>query len=90
MAIDTKSARVDETSATGVIDEEKVDRIRGIMQDDETVHALVGTFRTLGDSTRGRIIFALSNEELCVHDLAHLLEVSASAVSHQLRILRIH
>jgi ArsR family transcriptional regulator len=71
------------------VDGEKIERLRGLMQDDETVYALADTFSALGDPTRARIIFALSREELCVQDLAHLLEVSASAVSHQLRLLRV-
>lgn len=49
---------------------------------------LAEIFKTLGDATRLRILEALSIEELCVCDLAFLLEISESAVSHQLRVLR--
>jgi DNA-binding transcriptional ArsR family regulator len=52
------------------------------------VGALAETFRVLGDPTRLRIVFALSREELCVCDLATLLGVSQSVVSHSLRALR--
>lgn len=53
-----------------------------------TVASLAETFRLLGDATRVRILDALSRSEMCVCDLAGLLGVSNSAVSHQLRLLR--
>src|SRR5207245_8000821 len=46
------------------------------------------TFKVLGDTTRVRMLDALSRAELCVCDLAALLGLSESAVSHQLRLLR--
>lgn len=49
---------------------------------------LAETFSLLGDPTRTRILHALSVDELCVSDLTALLEVSQSALSHQLRLLR--
>lgn len=57
------------------------------MREDE-VTDLSETFRTLGDPTRVRILDALSHGELCVCDLAALVRMSESAVSHQLRLLR--
>ena len=50
--------------------------------------ALAETFRVLGDPTRVRIIEVLSGGELCVCDIASLVAISESAVSHQLRLLR--
>lgn len=73
------------------VDELKVQRALQAMPDDETVATLTETFKTLGDPTRLRIVAALTApgvEELCVCDLATLLEVSSSAVSHSLRALR--
>ena len=55
---------------------------------DSAVSALTETFKLLGDTTRVRILDALSRSELCVCDLADLLGLSESAVSHQLRLLR--
>ena len=52
------------------------------------VEALADTFRVLGDPTRVRILDALSAGELCVCDIASLVGISESAVSHQLRLLR--
>jgi ArsR family transcriptional regulator len=49
---------------------------------------LAETFRALGDPTRVRILDALSHDELCVCDVATLIGMSESAVSHQLRLLR--
>jgi DNA-binding transcriptional ArsR family regulator len=53
-----------------------------------TVEALANIFRVLGDPTRVRILDALSGGELCVCDIASLVGISESAVSHQLRLLR--
>lgn len=64
------------------------DEIRGRLIDTRLVEALAETFRVLGDPTRVRILDTLSRAELCVCDLATLLGVSESAVSHQLRLLR--
>jgi len=58
------------------------------MPADEVVHALAETFRVLSDPTRIRIIAALSRDGLCVCDLAKILGLTGSAVSHQLRLLR--
>ena len=55
---------------------------------DRSVEALADTFRVLGDPTRVRILDALSGGELCVCDIASLVGLSESAVSHQLRLLR--
>jgi ArsR family transcriptional regulator, lead/cadmium/zinc/bismuth-responsive transcriptional repressor len=49
---------------------------------------LAETFKTLGDYSRVQIVWALSHGELCVNDIAELLKMSASAVSHHLRTLR--
>ena len=58
------------------------------MKPDDTIGLAAETFKVLGDPTRLRIAFALSREELCVCDLAVLLGVSQSVVSHSLRALR--
>ena len=54
----------------------------------DDVMRVAETFRLLGDPTRVRILDALAGGELCVCDLAQVLDVSESAVSHQLRLLR--
>jgi DNA-binding transcriptional ArsR family regulator len=70
------------------IDLNRVRRLRAALVDGQTVSALSDTFRALGDPTRVRILDALSHGELCVCDLAAVLSLSQSAVSHQLRLLR--
>ena len=61
--------------------------INQIITSDQANH-LAELFKTLGDSTRIRIMDALAKAEFCVCDLAALLNVSQSAISHQLRVLR--
>jgi DNA-binding transcriptional ArsR family regulator len=58
------------------------------LPDDNVILALAETFKTLGDPTRLRIIAALTAKELCVCDLAQMLGITGSAVSHQLRLMR--
>jgi DNA-binding transcriptional ArsR family regulator len=70
------------------IDRKKVSSVMKKMKPETTMQQLAETFKVLGDPTRTKIIFALSQEELCVCDIANLLGATKSAVSHQLRILR--
>ena len=70
------------------IDGDRVQAGLRAMPDDELINALAETFRALSGPTRIRIISALSRQELCVGDLAALLSLTGSAVSHQLRLLR--
>jgi DNA-binding transcriptional ArsR family regulator len=78
----------DDICGVRCIDEAKVERARALIPDAEEVAALAETFRILGDPTRLRIVRALMAEELCVCDLATLLELSSPTVSHSLRALR--
>jgi DNA-binding transcriptional ArsR family regulator len=70
------------------IDLNRVRRLRAALVDGATVTSLADTFSALGDPTRVRILDVLSHGELCVCDLAAVLSLSQSAVSHQLRLLR--
>ena len=70
------------------IDAEAVARVRTTMVSDRSAAGLAQTFGVLGDPTRVKLISALMAGELCVCDLATLLGLSQSAVSHQLRLLR--
>lgn len=54
----------------------------------EEIEALAQLFKTLGDPNRLRVLQALAHDEMCVCDLAAFLNISESAVSHQLRLLR--
>src|SRR5690606_37434707 len=55
---------------------------------ESTTFEMAETFKALGDPTRIKIIYALLNRELCVHDICVILDMGQSAVSHQLRYLR--
>lgn len=66
----------------------RVAELRTALIHTDDVAELAETFRALGDPTRVRMLDALSHGELCVCDLATLLGLSESAVSHQLRLLR--
>lgn len=56
--------------------------------DDEILYDLAELFKVFGDSTRIKILYSLFETELCVYDIARLLNLSQSSVSHQLRILK--
>lgn len=66
---------------------EPIGRVRRSLPDDATVEELAGLFRAVADPTRVRILHALSVAELCVCDLAAVLNMTSSGVSHQLRLL---
>ena len=71
-----------------VIHEDKVTRAREASLSAEITENLCHTFKALGDSTRLKILWSLEKQEMCVCDLAAMLDVTESAVSHQLRLLR--
>lgn len=71
-----------------VIHEDVVARVRGRLPDEEPIYEVSELFKVFGDSTRARILCALNIEEMCVCDLAALLSMTQSAISHQLRILK--
>ncbi len=70
------------------IDKAKVRAVKKVMLSDEDLYSLSEIFGVLADSSRLKIIYALSKDELCVCDIANILGGSISAISHQLRILR--
>src|SRR5438132_390025 len=82
------SAEPDDACDVFHLDGAKVAALKTTLLGPSSVTALAETFRVLGDTTRVRILDALSRSELCVCDIARLLSLSESAVSHQLRLLR--
>ncbi|NPV28002.1 MAG: winged helix-turn-helix transcriptional regulator [Firmicutes bacterium] len=70
------------------INEANVQEVRQKMIGEEVAQPLAEIFKTLGDPTRIKLLFALMSKELCVCDLAAVIGVSESAVSHHLRLLR--
>ena len=59
-----------------------------LLRDAVLVQALADTFRILGDPTRVRIVDALAQGQLCVHEISERIGISESAISHQLRLMR--
>ena len=70
------------------LDEADIARLQNDLPGDEILYDLSELFRVFGDSTRIKILYALFESELCVNDIAQVVGISQSAVSHQLRVLR--
>ena len=70
------------------VHESAVEQVRRQLPEDEVLYDLAELFKIFGDSTRVKILYALLESELCVCDIAKLMDVSQSAVSHQLRVLK--
>lgn len=68
--------------------ENETERIRRALPDDDTLYDLADLFKMFGDSTRAKILSCLQIRDLYVGELAEVLCMSVSAVSHQLRVLR--
>lgn len=70
------------------VHEEIVSRVREAMPEDEDLFDLAELFKLFGDSTRIKILYVLLESEMCVCDLAQLLGMTQSAISHQLQMLK--
>ena len=68
--------------------EELVEQVKANQPEDEYLYDLSELFKIFGDSTRIKILYSLFDTELCVSDMASILNLSQSSVSHQLRILK--
>lgn len=77
-----------EICEVSVTDEDTLDEIRESLYKEEVVKSLAQVFKALADPTRLKIIYVLSKTPLCVCDIANLLDMTQSAISHQLRLLR--
>lgn len=71
-----------------VVHKETVESVRNVMPENQKFDYMGELFKSFGDPTRLKILYALSNKEMCVCDIAALLDMSQSAISHQLRVLR--
>lgn len=68
--------------------ENSAKKIRDMLPNDEVIYNLAELFKMFGDPTRAKILECLQIRDLCVGEIADILEMSISAVSHQLRVLR--
>ena len=73
---------------SSIIHEDVVTKVRDNMPDEDLLYDLSDLFRVFGDSTRVKIFHVLFEAEMCVCDIAALLNMNQSAISHQLRILK--
>jgi DNA-binding transcriptional ArsR family regulator len=71
-----------------VIHEDVVNLVKSKMPMEESLYDLAELFKVFGDSTRIKILWALDESEMCVCDIAVLLNMTQSAISHQLRVLK--
>ena len=70
------------------VHEDIVNQVNAAMPDEEILYDLAELFKIFGDSTRIKILYVLSEAEMCVCDIAQLLGLTQSAVSHQLRAFK--
>lgn len=70
------------------VHEEIVNRVSQEMPDEDALFDLSELFKVFGDSTRIRILYCLFESEMCVCDIATLLNMTQSAISHQLSVLK--
>lgn len=71
-----------------IIHKDIVDKTKSNMLEEDTLNKLAEFFKIVGDTTRVKILFALDQNEMCVCDIANVLEMSKSSISHQLGTLR--
>jgi ArsR family transcriptional regulator len=84
----TEKERAIERCSCDVIHEDIVKQVKKAMPEEELLYDLADLFKVFGDSTRIRILWALDAAEMCVCDIAYLLDMTQSAISHQLRVLK--
>lgn len=65
-----------------------VEKVKENMIEEEKLYDLAELYKAFGDSTRIRILYVLSEAEMCVCDISKLLNMTVSAVSHQLKVLK--
>lgn len=70
------------------VHDEIIHKVEKVMPDEQELLNLSEFFRVFGDSTRIKILYALGQSEMCVCDIATLLQMGQSAISHQLRVLK--
>lgn len=79
-----------ETCTCNIIHDDILEKVKSNFPKEECLYDLADFFKVFGDSTRIKIIYALYKSEMCVCDIAELLNMTQSAISHQLRTLKQH
>ena len=70
------------------IHDDVIKRVHAVMPQEEILYDLAELFKVFGDTTRIKILYALFKSEMCVCDIAALLNMTQSAISHQMRVLK--
>lgn len=78
----------DERCDCNIIHEDLIEKVRGVLPNPENLSLLADFFKVFGDPTRIKILSSLAESEMCVCDIAYLLNMTQSAISHQLRVLK--
>lgn len=86
--ITMENLNMEHAKEASVDNSELVNKVKQAQPQEEYLYDLAELFKTFGDSTRIKILYALFESELCVGDIAQVLNFSQSSVSHQLRILK--
>ena len=81
-------APIENPPSTQPLDDAAIARLQNDLPDDEILYDLAELFKIFGDSTRIKILYVLFESEMCVCDIAQLLGMTQSAISHQLRSLK--
>ena len=80
--------KVNEMCDITVIHQLEVENAKENFPKDDTLDKLSNLFKVIGDSTRSKILYLLSKNEFCVCDISAVLQMTQSAISHQLRVLK--
>ena len=86
--LDEWSFDMEEKTTYMTINEETTEEIENKMPEESELYDLADLFKVFGDSTRIKILYVLFENEMCVYDIASILNMTQSAISHQLRILK--
>lgn len=78
----------DERCDCNIIHEDLIEKVRGVLPNPDNLSLLADFFKVFGDPTRIKILSSLAESEMCVCDIAYLLNMTQSAISHQLRVLK--
>ena len=85
---DVKEYMHSEVCEANVIHQDVVAKVRENMQDEDPIDEVAELFKVFGDTTRIRILYGLFEAEMCVCDIAEMLSLTPSAISHQLKLLK--
>ena len=77
-----------EKQCCNVIHQDLIDKVNSAIPNDEVLYDLAEIFKVFGDTTRIKILYSLFESEMCVCDIANIVGITSSAVSHQLRMLK--